>query len=256
MTDPDEHSPTGGTGPDDLVPGTDVDAAELDALVQRLRTEPVEVDALARERRIAAALEAATYLDTTTPAGPDAAHEAPPVRPSVVPVARRGAPGRAWLTAAAVLAVLGIGGYFVVGLGGGTDGDESADSAATAASEDAAAPAPGAAEESASTTIAPSAPAVPLDDLGSHADAAALQAALAADADTAGGAADPTGRAGLDGAQVAPDTFAAAASSPCALELVARGEVLVGVALVDGRAVLVVRASPPGLVDAAACTPL
>lgn len=93
MTDPDEHSPTGGTGPDDLVPGTDVDPAELDALVQRLRTEPVEVDVLARERRIAAALHSATYLDTATPAGADDAAGSQPVRPSVVPVARRRAPG-------------------------------------------------------------------------------------------------------------------------------------------------------------------
>jgi hypothetical protein len=224
--------------------------ADLRAL---LRDEPVDDDDLARERRIRAALDAFTPAAETTQ-GP-------------VPVPRRRS-GRGLLVAAAVVAIVGVGGLFVAGIArsGGDDSAsmETADSAATTTESGAAAdrtPAPqasagadggssdaemppGAAGSAEATSTVPldraQAPTVAVDDLGAHADEQSLRAAIAAG--TAG--------LGLDTPRSNDP-----AVLPCVAQQRAAGVVVLGVATVGDRVVVVVDAAAgPQLLDPLTCT--
>ena len=254
MTEPTNPDPAEGAD-DAAEPSADTElsaraAADLRAL---LRDESVEDDELARERRIRAAL--------------DAFAPAAAVRQGPVPAPRR-RNGRALLVAAAVLAVVGVGGLFVTGIArsGGDDSAsmESADSAATTTVSGAAAdgapdlPASAEAEGGSADGVAPPSAAdsaeatstVPLDraqastaavaDLGAHVDEASLLAAIAA------------GTADLD---VDTPRSNDAAVLPCVAQQRAAGVVVLGVATVDGQVVVVIDApAGPQLLDPLTCT--
>lgn len=223
-----------------------IDPAALAGLRAMLRDEPVDDDEIARERRIRAALAAAPVTSRSEPSH----------APSVVPIPRRST-ARPWLVAAAVLAVLGIGGYVVVsGAGSGSSNDSAevatadqdtlasstvpgaADSAASAAPEAAGAPTTTVGTTGSAADIAP--PRVA--DLGQYVDLAALRAAL-------GGAPVELRSAQAD-IEPTPDAL------PCVEQQLATGIDVVGVATVGGLRVVVVTA-PTGteVLDAATCAP-
>lgn len=239
MTDP-SHTPQ----PDRL---PEVDPAALAGLRAMLRDEPVDDDEVARERRIRAALAAAPVTSGSEPS-----HDAP----SVVPIPRRSA-ARPLLVAAAVLAVLGIGGYVVVsGAGSGSSNDSAevatadqdtlasstvpgaADSAASAAPEAAGAPTTTVGTTGSATDLAP--PRVA--DLGQYVDLATLRAAV--------GPAAVDRRSAQSDIEPTPDVL------PCVEQQLATGIDVVGVATVGGVRVVVVTA-PTGteVLDAATCAP-
>lgn len=225
MTEPHDQEPT------EL---HDDDVIRLRAL---LRDEPVEVDELVRERRLRAALDAA-----------------PAVAP--VPAARRRAVAP-WLTAAAAIVLVGLGGYLLVAVAGsGAGGDESADSSGaevatmdsatggSAAADDSASRDPAGADaadgagEQLSTTTALAAESTagpaPVTDLGEFPDSAALRARLAAPPDEE-----------LSSARSAPFVDVAAttkAVSDCVERQRASGAEVLAIASIDAEPIVVVRA--------------
>jgi hypothetical protein len=253
MTDP--TNPLHDQGPDDREDPADTElSADAEARLRaRLRDEPVDDDDLARERRIRAALEAFAPEASSTQ-GP-------------VPTPRRRS-GRVVLVAAAVLAVVGIGGLFVVSVtrSGGEDSAsmESADSAVTTDAAEDRSPAMEAPESSPSNTsadefgdgsgdaagsAAPTSTA-PLDrslastdsvpDLGQHDDVQDLLDAL------------------RNGADVGVDTARSndPAVLPCVAQQRAAGVVVRGVAMMGTELVVVIDApSGPQLLDPRTCAP-
>lgn len=221
-----------------------VEPAALAELRALLREEPVEDDELARERRIRAALDAAPR-----------AGEAPPGSLAAVPAPRRAGSARPVLVAAAVLAVLGIGGLFVVSIassGGGQDESASLDagSSADASSQPDRAPAEatagaGADAAAPTSTVVPAAPeaeaATSVVDLGVFADEAALRAEL----DAADGAARTSSAPATDPQEVS-----------CAAQQSAQGVVVLGVATVASERRVVVRPFDElVLLDPSTCAP-
>lgn len=237
------------TGPVDLPRGQDpdgtddgdapaLDDATVAALQALLRDEPVPDDQLARERRIRTALDAAS---------------------ASVPAPRRRAGGGGWLVAAAVVSVLGIGGYLFVSVSGSGDSE---DASTVMASDDATSgsateqDSPAAAEDGLSADAPRSSAALPgvesgapepVIDLGSFDDLADVLAA-----------ADRTGpwSERLD----APTDLPTAAPSEgdavqCIDQQLALGLQLVGVATLEGRTVVVIR-EPSGtrVLDSGTCT--
>jgi hypothetical protein len=254
MTEPTNPDPAEGAddGADRSAPTELSDRAAAD-LRSLLRDEPVDDDDLARERRIRAALDAFTPAAGSTQGS--------------VPVPRRRS-GRGLLVAAAVVAIVGVGGLFVAGIArsGGDDSAsiESADSAATSTASGAAADRapdpqaadgadggsadeavpPGAAGSAEATSTVPldraQAPTVAVDDLGAHDDEQSLLAAIAAG--TAG--------LGLDTPRSKDPTVL-----PCVAQQRAAGVVVLGVATVGDRVVVVVDApAGPQLLDPLTCT--
>ena len=234
MTDPTDDLPTDpDDGPDDAT------VARMRAL---LRDEPVEDDELARERRLRNAMGAAQEWGVDTPSGP---------APAAVPPPRR-AGARPWLVAAAVLALVGIGGYFAVSISGSGSNDESADSAATLeesadatrAPSDATAGADGAPSTTATMDPAPTEATGTVASLGTFDDIDALRSAItdgAADLQAPGAVPRSTGAEDLR----------------CVQQQLALGIEVVGTAVVGATPVVVTR-TPAGLevLDAATCTRL
>ena len=259
MTDPlddpdqDRPRPDAGRPGDPARPGdagrSDTDAGPDDATVERLRQllrdEPVDDDDLARERRVRVALAAA------------------------VPPARRAAPRR-WLAAAAIVSVMGIGGYLVVAVNTGTndetasndtsmvaEADSGVDVGTVTAEEEPGSAGRALAQDETATTItgmqqeatgAPSAPAVDASvvDLGPVASrAAAIAAAEALE----------QGSTDSDGALLRriPD----AQTLRCIDQQRALALDVIAVATLDDRELVVVR-SPTGplVLDAVSCVPL
>ena len=242
MTEPPDSLPPDGRD-EPIEPVDDAAVARLRAM---LRDEPVQDDELARERRLRAALDAAGPVATTAP----------------VPRPRRAGP-RPWLVAAAVLAVVGVAGFFVLSLdsSGGQDEMGSAGDSAElerAPADDGATSAESAQDQApVSSTTAPPAVAGSADsstaavvDLGSFADEAALRAALT-DRD---GWTDEQLR-GLD-----PTTSPGADQLRCVSQQQVLGLEVVGVAELGLRElvpVVVVRVGDGVVVlDALSCTPL
>lgn len=243
MTEPADPRPN----PEHL-PGEDgadaLDDATVAALRALLRDEPVADDDLARERRIRAALDAA---------------------PAAVPAPRRRTGGAGWLVAAAVVAVLGVGGYLFVSVAGSGSSDESAstemaeverpdsggeesgvaDSDGTGGVDTAAEPTERGGETGRPSSGAPPAAeaAVPVAELGTFDDLDALLAvARAAGDETAvqSGTAEP-----MDLGE----------AMPCVEQQQAFGVQVVGVATLEGRAVVVVDGPVgPTVLEAAGCT--
>lgn len=253
MTDPTTPDPDPTADPVE----PELSAAAEEQLRALLRDEPVPDDELARERRIRAALDAFEPAPARRPAD----HPAP-LSPSTTPVpVPRHRSGRVVLVAAAVLAVLGVGGLFVAGIArsGGEDSasTESADSAATTSTFDAAAAegspnmAPpeasdGAADESGSATPSTTAPArslAPTDsivDLGAHDDVEGLLRSLGAGGDRA-----------VDTRRSTDPTVL-----PCVAQQRGAGIVVLGVAAVGDELVVVIDSpSGPQVLDPASCAP-
>jgi hypothetical protein len=231
------------TDPSHDLPDDDLDDATVARLRALLRDEPVEDDELARERRLRTAMAAAQAPGVGAPAED---------RPSPVPPPRRSG-ARPWLVAAAVLALVGIGGYFAVSVTGSGGNDESADSAAMQpeSSDAARAPEDGTAGADGSPTTTTPDPDSALaeatgavTDLGTFDDIASLRSALDV-APAAGAAADSVQRS------AAPDVM------PCVQQELALGIEVVGTAVVGGEPVVVVR-TPAGaeILDAATCAPV
>lgn len=226
-TDPAAHEGPAGA-PE---PGPELDDTALAALRSLLRDEPVDDDELARERRIRAALDAA--------ASPAAA-TAPP--PGVVPAPRRRNSAGPWLVAAAVLLVLGVGGYLFVGLAGSGGEDEAAVTAdrATGSTATTAGGVDAGTDGVESSAAAGTGPVV---DLGEFEDLPTLLAA----ADGNEARADGSGGVPLPDDGVDP--------TPCVEEQRASGLPVVATATLQGTVVVIV-ADPAGtrVVVAATCT--
>lgn len=234
MTDPtDDLHPDPDAGPDD---------ATIAGLRALMRDEPVEDDELARERRLRVAMRAAQdwEVDTTSSAPPAA----------VPPPRRAGA--RPWLVAAAVLALVGIGGYFAVSVSGSGGNDESADSAATLeesteatrAPADATAGADGAPSTTATVEPAPTEATGTVTSLGTFADIDTLRSAI------------EDGAADLQAPDAAPRSTGPE-DVRCVQQQLAFGVEVVGTAVVGATPVVVTR-TPAGLevLDAATCSRL
>lgn len=229
-----------GRSDDDVGP----DEATVERLRQLLRDEPVDDDELARERRVRVALAAA------------------------VPPARRAAPRR-WLAAAAIVSVMGIGGYLVVTVNTGTNDETASNDTSMVAEADSgvdvgtvtAEEEPGSAgraltQDGTATTItgmqqeatgAPPAPAVDASvvDLGPVASrAAAIAAAEALEQRT-------------DSAGALLRRIPDAQTLRCIDQQRALALDVIAVATLDDRELVVVR-SPTGplVLDAVSCVPL
>jgi hypothetical protein len=230
MTDHDDarHDPEPFDGP---AVEPELDDTALAALRALLRDEPVDDDDLARERRIRTALDAATLPSATAPVGPAPASESAPA-PGVVPTPRRPNSSGPWLVAAAVLLVLGVGGYLFVGLTGSGDNDEAAVTAdrATGSTSTAAGDANSGTDGAESSAIAGSGPVV---DLGDFEDLPTLLAAADRSEARSDAAAEPT----LPVGGVDP--------TPCVEEQRAAGLPVVATATLQGTVVVVV-ADPAG----------
>ncbi len=262
MTDPSDDLPPDGSPLDDAAPDhTALDDAALDdaalddaALAQLralLREEPVEDDEPARERRIRAALDAAPRAVTSAGDQRKAGAVGRTV-PAPVPAPRR-SPARPWLVAAAVLAVVGIGGLVALR----TSGSATSDSAEVATADRSTTGSATASEESGApgvggmtTTTAPSATGSAADlaatqvaDLGSYPDVAALRAALDAPRSA-------------DAAPVRPPAAPPPEAQPCVDQQLATGTEVLGIARV-GTALVVVVTGPDGptVLDATTCSP-
>lgn len=243
-TDPDPTEGTTGAPEPELEP--ELDDTTLAALRSLLHDEPVDDDELARERRIRAALDAATPAPAAAPAA------AP--TPGVVPTPRRPNSTGPWLVAAAILVVLGVGGLLVVGLpgSGGEDeaavtADDSTDSTATP-SGDANTGIDGA-ESSAAGGNGPQTGAIdgsgPVVDLGSFEDLPTLLAA----ADGIGVRSDDAVEPPLPDGGIDPDP------TPCVEEQRASGLPVLATATLQGTVVVIV-ADPAGtrVLVASSCT--
>lgn len=258
MTDPTTPDPDPTSDPVEA----ELSAAAEEQLRALLRDDPVPDDELARERRIRAALDAFE----PAPAQRPAAHR-DPLAPSTTPVpVPRHRAGRGLLVAAAVLAVLGVGGLFVAGIArsGGEDSasTEAADSAAVSSTVDGVAG--GAAEERSpameppaaadgsgdeSGSAAPTSTAAPdrslastdsVVDLGAHDDVAALLGSLGA----------------RDGDGVDTTRSTDPSVLPCVAQQRGAGIVVLGVATVGDELVVVIDApSGPQVLDPASCAP-
>lgn len=243
MTDHDDarHDPEPSDGP---AVGPELDDTTLAALRALLRDEPVDDDDLARERRIRIALDAATSPAATAPPGPTGPTPArePAPAPGVVPAPRRPNSSGPWLVAAAVLLVLGVGGYLFVGITGSGDSDEAAVTAdrATGSTSTAAGDANSGTDGAESSAIAGSGPVV---DLGDFEDLPTLLAAADRSEARSDAAAEPT----LPDGGVDP--------TPCVEEQRASGLPVVATATLQGTVVVVV-ADPAGtrVLVAESCT--
>jgi hypothetical protein len=244
MTDHDDarHDPEPSDGPADGPElERELDDTTLAALRALLRDEPVDDDDLARERRIRTALDAATPPAAAAPSGPAPARDPAPA-PGVVPAPRRRNSSGPWLVAAAVLLVLGVGGYLFVGLDGSGGNDEAAVTAdrATGSTPMAAGDANDGTDGAESSAIAGSGPVV---DLGAFEDLPALLAAADGSEARSDAAAEPT----LPVGGVDP--------TPCVEEQRAAGLPVVATATLQGTVVVVV-ADPAGtrVLVAESCT--
>lgn len=205
-----------------------LDDATVAALRALLRDEPVADDDLARERRLRAALDAA---------------------PASVPAPRRRTGGAGWLVAAAVVAVLGVGGYLFISVAGSGSSDEesaSTDAAeverADSGGESGVATSDGTGGVDTAASAPPAEAAEPVVELGSFDDLdALLTVARAADDQTAvqSESAEP-----MDLGEVVP----------CIEQQQAFGVAVVGVATLQGRAVVVIEGPDgPTVLDAGSC---
>lgn len=273
MTDHDEHHH------DDASPDGDADridpalsSAELAALTDLLRNEPVEIDELARERRIRVAL--AAMDEEEDPIGFPAT--AAGTAPAPVPPPRRTGNGRVWLVAAAVAAVVGLGGLLASTLPDGSSDRaeqagvalEAADAATTTA---AASPELGEApaadggsapvlREESTGGGGPTSDTAAVTDLGAFASEEALRERVtrfAAPGATPESAPPPTADDGRSPTTTAvPEVASSAAPSDCVLRRRAEGAAVLGVATVDGSPVVViVDGDRIELVDDATCEP-
>ncbi len=226
MTEPDDMHQDPGADRRDPVPSGD----ELDRLRSRLRsTEAVDVDQASRERRLRTALAA---FDE-------------PVAP-VVPLPRRGAPRR-WLVAAAILAVLGVGGYVAVSLGGPSNGDAES----TALAQDGPSADAGAAQMAPPSTVVTSPPAAASersDQSGGSTDQGAASDATPFDPSVIelGSFVDPESLvaalgAGTDHSTARLDRVASAELTPCVEQQRALGVEVAGIAQIGGVRVVVIR---------------
>lgn len=227
MTEPADPRPN----PEHL-PGEDgaeeLDDATVAALRALLRDEPVADDDLARERRLRAALDAA---------------------PAAVPAPRRRTGGAGWLVAAAVVAVLGVGGYLFVSVAGSGSSDESASTdmaeverADSGGEESGVAASDGTGGTDTAGPAPPAEAAEPVAELGSFDDLDALLAvARAAGAETA--------------VQSGADPMDLSEAMPCVEQQQAFGVQVLGVATLEGRPVVVIDGPDgPTVLDATGCT--
>ncbi len=229
-------------------PGQPDDDAGDDAATRRvrelLRDEPVDDDELARERRLRVALAAA------------------------VPPAHRAAPRR-WLTAAAIVAIMGVGGYVMVTVGTGASDENASNDAAVATDDlsgaDGGSGAAGPEPESAGRSAAPDAP--PTTATGMQQDATGAPSASGVDASVVDLGPLESIAAAVAAAQALEDRTADAdatlprripdeAALRCIDQQRALGLEVIAVATLDGRDLVVLR-SPAGPLplDAATCTP-
>ena len=285
MTDPrdDPDQPVSDEPDNDAARPDDVDVARPDdATVERLRAllrdEPVDDDELARERRIRAALIAAEHVDTPAVEVPGtaipthAAHSQQqlekPDAPATarVPSARRGAPRR-WLVAAAILSVLGIGGYLVITPGSASNDQNASDNAAMATEDRSGADdesvARDAGPESTGRALAQDAVPTTVPGMGQESPEAPSAAGFDASVsdlgrveslDAAVAAAEILGPGDTAGAATSRRRVLAGPALRCLDQQRAFELEVLAVATLDGRDVLVVR-SPTGplVLDAASC---
>jgi len=272
--DPDQPMPS---NPDAARP----DDATMERLRALLRDEPVDDDELARERRLRVALAAADPVEISgvgisgveVPGTGDVAHadHAPQhgsqVRPATVPVppARRGAPRR-WLVAAAILSILGIGGYLVAAVGTGSNDQSASNDAAMLAEDRSGADDEAVARDTGPQSTGPAlAPdAVPTTMPGMNSEATGAQPGAVFDASVVDlGRVEGLAAAVAAAEALVPGDADGAATSRrvpagpvlrCVDQQRALGFEVIAVATLDGRELVVVR-SPAGplVLDAVSC---
>lgn len=273
MTEHDEHHHDDSLDGDADRTDPALSSAEVAALTDQLRNEPVEIDELARERRIRLAL--AAMDEAQDPLGSAETATATETAPAPVPPPRRNGNGRVWLVAAAVAAVLGLGGLLASTLpDGSSDRAEQAgvalDAADAATTTVAASPELGEApaadggsgpvlrEESAIDGDGSTSDTVGVTDLGAFASEAALRervARFAAPGAAPESAPPPTEDDGRSPTTTAvPEVASSVAPSDCVLRRRAAGDAVLGAATVGGSPVVViVDGDRIELVDDATC---